>query len=310
MARNHKLEKIVGKRFILILLALFIAPRIAWADSGFYLGLELGANFASSLDFDGDDDDRSSICDEYINPQYASVPGCTGPRTGDSWQNSFGSANGILAGAALGYRFGSRFRVEVEYFFRDSKYDDTSGVRSASGETFAKVAGEIRVAEGRLGSFSSHNFFGNVVYDFRTRGKWTPYIGAGLGVGLAEADWSSVWARNTDPAQISTGTGLPNALEIQQNLAGVTSFTDTELDDTLFGYQVLAGLDYALSDSVSIGIKARWVEFGSFQDGRVWETIRGHPGNLRRDGSEAVTYRQKTDDVQTFGVSVGLRYRF
>ena len=297
-------------RFFLFLFVMSIAPGIAWADPGFYLGLELGSNFASGLDFDGSDNDRASICDEYINPQYASVPGCTGPRTGDSWQNSFGSANGILAGAALGYRFDDRFRVELEYFFRDSKFDETSDIRSASGDTFSKVAGEIRLAEGRLGSFSSHNLFGNVLYDFRARGKWTPYVGAGLGVGLAEADWSSVWARSPDPAQITTGTGLPNAQEIQQNLAGVTSFTGTELDDTLFGYQILAGLDYALSDSMSVGIKARWVDFGSFKDGRDWETIRSHPGNLRRDGSETVTYRQETDDVQMFGVSVGLRYRF
>ena len=41
------------------------------ADSNFYLGSELGANFATSLDTIGSDTDRASVCDEFINPGFA-----------------------------------------------------------------------------------------------------------------------------------------------------------------------------------------------------------------------------------------------
>lgn len=276
--------------------------------SSLYVSLDTGANFASGLDFQGGDNDRSSICDEYINPQYASVAGCTGPRPGDSWQGSFGSAGGVLAGATLGYRFNDRFRVEANYVFRGSKYDETAPLQSVSGETFAKVSGEIRVAESRLGSFHLHGLFVSALYDFRADNRWTPYFGLGVGVASARADWSAVWARSSDPADITTGTGLSNAAEIQRNLAGRTSFTNATLKDTMFAYQFLAGVDYALSDAVSLEFKVRWTDFGSFEDGKVWEAVRSHPPHLRRDGSEPVAYREKTDDLAMLGISIGLRY--
>ena len=67
-----------------------------------------------------------------------------------------------------------------------------------------------------------------------------------------------MWARNPDPTAIATGAGLPNAAEIRRNLAGTTSVAQTELRDRLFGYQVLFGVDYALTESVSLGVKGRW----------------------------------------------------
>ena len=108
-------------------------------------------------------------------------------------------------------------------------------------------------------------------------------MGFGVGVGLTDMDYGSVWARNPDPTAITTGAGLPNAAEIRRNLAGTTSVVQTELRDRLFGYQVLFGVDYALTESVSLGVKGRWVNFDSFSDGTVWDPLRSHGPNLRRE---------------------------
>ena len=97
---------------------------------GFYVSGELGMNFGESLDVDGSDNDRPSVCDECINPDFRSLtgagggPDCNEPRSGDTFQSHLGSDEGILFGAALGYRVrNSRFRAELEYFYRDTGYD-------------------------------------------------------------------------------------------------------------------------------------------------------------------------------------------
>ena len=64
------------------------------------------------------------------------------------------------------------------------------------------------------------------------------------------------------------------------------------------------------TESVSLGVKGRWVDFDSFSDGVVWDPLRSHGPNLRRDGSEPVSGRIKTNDIEMFGVSVNLKYRF
>ena len=48
---------------------------------------------------------------------------------------------------------------------------------------------------------------------------------------------------------------------INQNLAGTASFEDTTLSDTLWGFQFLFGVDYAMTDAVSLGLKGRYVMF-------------------------------------------------
>ncbi len=322
-----------GMSFV-VSLTLFVAAmwiltaHSARAGSGLYLSSELGANFSPVLDILGMSNDRASVCDEFINPMFAAVTetaryknyNCTGPNrgaTGD-WENAFDGAEGILAGMAVGYSLGEkypdhflgRFRLEVEYFYRDTEYYQTSDVPRAAGETADKLAQEIRTATDRIDSVSSHNLFGNLYVDFRTSSRLTPYVGFGVGVGFTDIGYGGVWARNPDPTAISTGAGLPNAAEIRRNLAGTTSVAQSELSDRLFSYQVLFGVDYALTESLSVGLKGRWVNFESFSDGTVWDPLRSHVPNLRKDGSEPVSGWINSNDIEMFGVSVNLKYRF
>ena len=325
--------------FVLLIVGIVACPLVpipVQAGSGWYLSSELGVNVASGLDTTGSSNDRASVCDEYINPLYREVetsaevdPGgkpystynCTGPNrgSGSGWRNEFDGATGILAGAAVGYGFTGQnpnsllrgFRVEVEYFYRQSNYDQTSEILTQSGESRDKIRDEIVRTTDRIGSLSSHNLFGNLFYDFVNTSRFTPYIGIGGGVGFTEMEYGGLWARNPDPDRIRTGVGLPNAVEIRRNLAGTVSVAQTRLRDTLYGFQILFGVDYAITEATSLGLKGRWVRFSTFRDDRVdWGLLRSHPPNLRKDGSEPVWSRFKTDDVEFFGVSVNLKYHF
>ena len=333
------MKRYVSPLLMFIIATWVVAPGWAQAGSGFYLSGDLGMNAASGIDTTGYSNDRASVCDEYINPAFATVNqtlgyteaddfNCTGPNrgaTGD-WQNNFDSATGILAGAAVGYSFAgqnpnsplSGFRVELEYFYRQSKYNQTSDIDSASGESGDKLDEELVTATDRIGSMDSHNLFANLYYDFANTSRFTPYIGIGGGIGVTDMEYGSVWARNSDASAITTGgqryddddnpigDPLPNADLIQRNLASTASFEDTTLSDTLFGLQILFGVDYAITDAMSLGLKGRWVRFNSFDSGSdslVWDPLRGHPPNLRLDGSQPVSGGISTNNIQFFGIS-------
>ena len=76
--------------------------------------------------------------------------------------------------------------------------------------------------------------------------------------------------------------------------------------------QVLVGVNYALTDGLSVGVKGRWVRAGSFESDEavVWDPLRSHVPNLRRDGSEPVSGQLLTDASTPWGVGLSLTYHF
>ena len=332
------MKKYISPLLMLVLATFVMAPSWAQAGSGFYLSSDIGLNIASGIDTTGYSNDRSSVCDEYINPSYRDVYGtpeytsesvnCTSPNRGATghWENAFDRATGILAGAAVGYSFGAQnpngplggLRVELEYFYRQSNYDQTSTVHGfdcdpTGNESCQKLRDEINQATDRIDSVTSHNLFANLFYDFANTSRFTPYIGIGGGIGVTDMAYGSVWARNRDADNISTGAGLPNASTIQQNLANTVSVGQATLSDTLAGLQILFGVDYAFTEAMSLGLKGRWVKFSSFDSGInsvAWDPLRSHVPNVRLDGSEPVSGGIKTDDIEFFGISVNMKYHF
>ena len=75
---------------------------------------------------------------------------------------------------------------------------------------------------------------------------------------------------------------------------------------------MLGGVDYAVSEAMSLGVKVRWVRFGRFTaDDIEWERLRSHASQLRLDGSEPVTFRIRTSDALSFvGITLAMRYAF
>ncbi len=300
-------------RFFGLLFLLFVIVGRSWSQegTGFYLSHNTGFNLAPKVVLNGSDTDRASRCDEFINPLYAAIDGCMSPNRGlgDEWSTPHKGALGILSGAAVGYRFTDRIRVEEQYSYRASAYNQTVPLTDASGATLAKLGGEIEVTSQRIGSVTSHVLFSNVYFDFTNdASRFTPYIGAGVGVGLMNLDYGGLFARNADPSKITTAEGLPNEAEVRQNLAATTTSEQHKLSDTLVGYQVLFGGEFALTERVSVGTQGRWVTFGSFSDSDTWDRLRSHASNLRLDGSEPVTYQMRTKDTGFFGFLLSIKY--
>ena len=310
MLRSRSLHALI---FASTLLFAITTPGLAQYERPFYLGGELGALLSPGMTMVGDSNDRASICDEFINPLYASVPGCTdlARGVGDSWNVPFDGTLGTLAGAVFGHRLHPMARVEAEYLMRTSNYSENSAILAAAGVNADKLSDELFLAEEWLGLVSSANLMGNVFLDLPDiAGDATLFLGFGIGIGKTSADYASVWSRSTDPADITTGQDLPNAEEIARNLAGTSSSARATMEDTQFSYQLLAGFDYPLADEVSVDVRARWMASGEFAGTVVWDPLRSHVPNLRRDRSEPVDGKMSTDDFSFASVSLGLKYHF
>ena len=314
---------------VLMVLALVVSSGPVWAKDGFYMGMDLGIAVAPGMDMESWDNDVPTQCDGFINNDGSGndlVPprrDCTQSSRDDfSWIQQFDGGTGLLAGVALGYRLGS-FRVEGEYFYRGTTYDDTiDNVQLLpSGEPFqGGKEGELSYTEAGVDDVLSHNFFANLYYDYRSDSKFTPYVGFGVGVGQASLDFFNRWTRNYDDRDIPTFTndkdieGISEAeLEdrelLNQRVAGTTTIGRAKLSDTLFGYQAIAGVDYRVSEPVTIGLKFQWADFGEFEDGEEWDQLRSHESTVRPGGAR-VRYTAMTEDIQFWGVSLNMKYQF
>ena len=311
------------KAALLVCLLLTLAASEAHAqhDKGFYASLELGTNFAPGIRVDGDTTNaKGSICDEHLNPFTDLMPASCGDpdAPGTAWTNGFDQGNGFMGGGAMGYRFrdGGGLRVELEYLFRETVYNETSPIEGRGGVTVAKLGGEVIEAVDRIGSVTSHNLFANLYFDFINHGGFTPYVGLGVGVGLTRMDHGLLWVRNSDPRKITSIAGYfpadrqDDLRTLQSNLASTTSSNQTELSDILFGYQAVIGFDYALTESASIGLKGRYTIFQSFEDSSDVNWVRGHIPSNKLDGSDPIMYTIKTGDMDMFAIGLNLKYRF
>ena len=353
------MKKYISPFLMLVLATWVMAPGWAQAGSGFYLSGDLGANFSKSVGLDGDSNDVSSHCDFNTNSHADGARYCgehdfsyTGNFVPD-WGADFNGGQGILAGAAVGYSFAEQnpnsplagFRVEMEYFYRESKHDQTIRISRASGATLDKIVrGEFDTGPNeRLNSITSHNLFGNVYYDFSNTSRFTPYIGVGGGIGFTDAGWGSNWTRTLSEANLKTGLMAdamarrnradnpgpddnpvalravaanlehlagtsPAAREYITKLAGSSSVANTTFTDTLWGFQFLFGVDYAVTEAMSLGLKGRYVMFDSFTGDLVWDPLRSHAPNV--GPNRPVSGHMKTDDIQFFGISLNMKYHF
>ena len=281
------------------------------APAKWYVGVGFGGNASRDVVMESGTNDRASICDEYINPRALSVAGCTTPNrgAGDGWRAPFNPGGGFSGEVEVGLRPSPRWRLATVYAHSRTDFDQTVSSTDATGADFDKIDNELSVGEETLGSATSDEFRIVAYRDWPNRTRWTPYAGTGVAVSRTRKDFAWLWARSADPADIATGLGQPNAGEIRRNLAGTVSVGRRTLRDTMVGYVVIAGVERALSDSVSIGLKAEWKRFEAFEsDGYAGELLRSHAPNLRLDGSEPVSAWSRTRDTGRLSALLTIRY--
>ncbi len=305
--------------FVLVGMMLLVFPGRASAADGWYMGMDLGVAVSPDVDVEtgGLDDWTSSTntkippvrCDVTLNPDRIQVEEgqCSDdPVPWGPLKESFDGGLGILAGVALGYRMGN-FRIEGEYFYRNAAHDGTDVPRNADYDP--STLPQFETVQDAVDDVLTHNFFANLYYDFHSDSKFTPYLGMGVGLASVTVEYRTLWHRSGISQTKVFDNNRQGGQELNQKLAGTITGDRAKLSDLLFGYQALAGVDYQVSDPVSIGLKFRWADFGEFKDESHYDFLRNH-ASVAGNPPVPVTYYVRTDDIQFWGVSLNVKYAF
>lgn len=240
--------------FAMFLLPVFASDARA-SDSRWYVGLNVPVMFI---------DDSDSV-------ERGEVPQVSGriPYTANA-VNSY--KTGFRVSGVLGYEFGSGFRVDGEVFFGRAAIGDltykgrTTTVQTPQGPNTIRIPGDHPIDVS--GSANQLGGMVNVWYDFNAGSRWRPYVGGGLGV--VQVDWGDVEYDRNEVAQ-----GAANQLARLQN-PNLPPGTDVPLPpgtvpelsstDTVFAYQVGAGMGYEVTNAVTVQVgyrllKANQLEF-------------------------------------------------
>lgn len=221
----------VNKKLMLsaFLLAVFSATSQA---EGFYIGGSLSYNDQDDVHTDG------TFNRDYLTggPIDLLVPAGTSV----NWQTDLDSGWG--ANFMLGWQMDS-FRVELEYAYAENDVDkhknvvvgnlnidtlDASLLVEGALDDLGISVGDL-VRDGR-GDFESDYLFLNAYYDFDLGTQWSPYVGAGIGNAWVDVSYRPSRVRIIDD------------------------------DDSVFAWQVMAGLNYLCSEQLTFFGGLRWRE--------------------------------------------------
>ena len=258
------------------------APARGQTDQdGFYVGLEVGRANASTLTSVVTGVNHPTRCDRLLYPASTSPPAsdeaCRASTPTAILRNAFNPGGGVVSGLLFGYR-ADRVRVEVEYLTR------SQGPATAAVGATTDVALQGKDTEWSddqpprewIRDYTAHQIFANAYYDFPNESPWTPYVGGGLGVAITTLNYANQFIRKPDVEylRIDFEPDWPDAAK--RAAAGTLSALDTTVRQEAFGFQVLAGADYALTEHTSVGVTGRWAQFGHITDEATWDLIRSH----------------------------------
>ena len=296
------------------------------AHADFYVGADIGLADPRTLDSTSFGTSRPTRCDAlmYSDATYPSEairddPACGNTTPRRKWDSRWDVGSGLAVGLHAGY-VRDRLRFELE-FMHIKPGSASHPIITAS--THSGLAGKISEWSETappyewISDLRIRQYFANVFYDFASESRWTPYVGIGAGWARMKMQHQRRFLRKTvEEGYLDATPSVPAAgwddalwLEWRQNAAGTLSAMDTELSDTLFGFQLLAGVDYALTDRTSVGIKARWAQFDNFKDHAPYYQIRDHePVDV--DGITPFGDQIKMDNIEYWAITVGFKRRF
>ncbi len=207
--------------------------------------------------------------------------------------NEFDHGRGLAGGFAAGYAAGP-VRIEMEYLHRHHG-DSTSPLGGTADPALSGKSTEWSADEPSyewIGNYAAHQFFANAYYDFRNASNWTPYVGAGVGWAATGLSYYAQFVRKPEAEYLEVEFDPDWSAVAKRAAAGTASILDTKAETTVFGYQLLAGVDYALSQQTSIGLTVRQARFGDVQHDTFWNLIRSH-APVQADGEHAVRRRHR-----------------
>lgn len=280
---------------------------------GFYAGLQLGFADPTVVQSARTYVSHPTRCDELLYPPSVSPPvgdpACSDylPRTAS---NAFDPGSGPAGGFMVGYATGA-LRFEMEYLHVSLGSAESligSGPNTVLQTKNPEWSTEHPPFE-RIGEYNINQVFANFYYDFRNRSRWTPFVGAGIGWAEAEFNYYLQILRKPEAEylQIEFDPDWPEAAK--RAAAGTASILDTYPSQDIFGYQVLAGVDYELSERTSLGFAVRKVRFDDIDHEAVATLVRSHAGVLA-DGVTPFKQELEFSGIGYEALTVSLKYHF
>jgi opacity protein-like surface antigen len=160
------------------------------------------------------------------------------------------------------------FSIELEYSYLNPDVDRT--VFTTAGSDYYAIEGDVKI----------HNFMFNTIFKY-PEGKIHPYLGLGLGFSYFDFSVTST-----------------------SRLNGVSYNARHSHDDTVFAWQVLAGVDIELTNNLSLDIGCRYFDTESLND-----SYDDYDDDYY-DDYDYDHYDGPTLDYRTFMVTLGLKFRF
>jgi len=153
----------------------------------------------------------------------------SGDVTSEQHGNGLQSEGNVAGSLGLGYDFGNNWRLELDGASLFTDFGSISQIPS--------TAAKLRTNTAML----------NALYDFDDFGRWSPYVGAGVGlvqgkIDIAAQDFLAPLTV-ANPACVGARSLLVNRDPGGRIQAENCNVSDS---DTAFGYQLLAGLALAL----------------------------------------------------------------
>lgn len=222
-------------------------------------------------------------------------------------------ATGYRVSGVIGREFSNGLRLDWELFFAKAKVDKL--IYKGRTTTVPQI-GTIDIPGDHSipvsGSASQLGAMVNLWYDFNPGSKWRPYIGGGFG--LVKVDWGDVKYNRNEVAQGAanqlallqacvTQRQPPNCTlppQVQQGVLSQATLppgTVPELSDTdsVFAFQLGAGVGYAYSDAVTIQVGYRML----------------NASDLEFSGKSAMgSTATATTEMLVHLFEIGIRYRF
>ena len=209
-------------------------------------------------------------CDRLLYANAADAPtdaACLARASEIGGQYSYDPEAGFGGTLGVGYAFGA-LSIELEFLERRQTVPGalfTLGELSGPAITGKQTElSAIRPPWGDISEFRGRQFFVNGSWLLPTRGRLTPYIGAGGGLSHVSFGSGIGFARKSVAEgylEVFGGSRADPAAspDWQRAAAGTVSELGIDVSDTALTFQLLAGVDYALSGRVALGLKGRWV---------------------------------------------------
>lgn len=304
--------------FLAVSLFLLRAPSAAaQQNDGFYLSTNFGLTSAFGADVTVFGANHPTRCDRLLYANPASAPSdaeCTAPLTSSrQGEYPFDRNPGRAQALALGYATGS-LRFEGEFLLRQQVGEVALFSVGADRSLIGKDTEWSALAEPNadIYNFRSTQLFANAYYAFGRGSSWAPYLGAGAG--LARLDFGFYVAfhrKSLDEGYLEVFGGSKSnpdaAPEWQRAAAGSLSMTDESVGEWAFGYQLLAGVDRALGDRATAGLKARWTSVATVSASLPWTMVRSHRP-VHADGQTPFFWDYDFAGLGYLGVSLEMRY--